>query len=471
VVEAMLATQEEFGAVGPEAGALLGGPVLDPGARNLVEVKRFRKQAIRGARDTRFYGELFDELGLDPSRLTREQIASIPLTPKDALRHDPDAFVRRGAKPRLRAMTTGTTGWPTSVHFSDDEMRAIVAITSSHILLRQLVEPDDIVQVCISSRATLALHSVLGTCARIGAPAHIAGLVDPVHALSLLAEPRSIPGKRDKASVMNIYPSYLGELVECGRREGYGPSDFGLRRLVVGGEIVTEGLRERCTELFGDVDVVENYAMTEMVPMGGNLCSEGHLHFEVSGGLFEVQDLAAPHPAAYGAPGSIVATPFPPYRETTILLRYDTEDIVRPVAGPLDCEMRNMPATTNILGKRRLSVRHDEGWVFQRQVAEALERLPEVPLPARYGFWSAGGGVVVEARVRVDDARTRQAVIDSLAAHNVPVSELRLVTDGRKLVQPIPLRCDLREQAFARRHPSSSTTSTPTRVELTALAA
>ena len=96
-------------------------------------------------------------------------------------------------------------------------------------------------------------------------------------------------------------------------------------------------------------------------------------------------------------------TPFAPFRETTLLLRYDTEDVVRPLTGPFDCSLRHLPATSNLLAKLRLAVRHDcegndwtAGWVFPRQILEALEAVDAVPLPARCGFGAVAGGVEVE---------------------------------------------------------------------------
>jgi phenylacetate-coenzyme A ligase PaaK-like adenylate-forming protein len=100
-----------------------------------------------------------------------------------------------------------------------------------------------------------------------------------------------------------------------------------------------------------------------------------------------VIDPETARPAAVGEPGTIVATPFAPYRETTMLLRYDTEDVVRPLAAPLTCSLRNLPAaTSDLLGKVRLSVRHGAGWTFPQDVLEALETVDAVPLPARCGF-------------------------------------------------------------------------------------
>ena len=133
---------------------------------------------------------------------------------------------------------------------------------------------------------------------------------------------------------MSIYASYLGELVECGLQHGYGPDDFGLERIAVGGELVSEGLKERAHRLFGPVEVYDDYGMTETWPFQGQSCSEGHLHFDPTSGMLEVIDPETGTPARSGQAGTLVATPLPPYREVTILLRYDTQDVVRQIEDP-----------------------------------------------------------------------------------------------------------------------------------------
>ena len=70
--------------------------------------------------------------------------------------------------------------------------------------------------------------------------------------------------------------------------------------------------------------------------------------------------------------------------------------MVRPIAGPLSCSLSHLPATTNLLGKRRLSAQYENGWTFPRDVMEALEAVAEIPLPARFGFWAVPRGVAVE---------------------------------------------------------------------------
>jgi phenylacetate-coenzyme A ligase PaaK-like adenylate-forming protein len=189
--------------------------------------------------------------------------------------------------------------------------------------------------------------------------------------------------------------------------------------------------------------------MTEIWPFGGDPCEQGHLHFDPAKGLLEVLNPDTGMPALPGQPGAIVATPFPPFRETTLLLRYNTEDMARPLAGPLTCSRRDQPATTNLLGKQRLAVRHDSGWTFPRNVLEALEASDDVPLPTRFGFWAVPGGVTVEVVTRDQSSQVRGRISAALEANGVPLRELHLLDDRSQLRNPYPLRGDLREMTFA----------------------
>lgn len=158
-------------------------------------------------------------------------------------------------------------------------------------------------------------------------------------------------------------------------------------------------------------------------------------------------------PVADGEPGVLVGTPLPPFRDTTLLLRYDTEDVVQTMVHPPDCAMSRLPALAQLLGKRRQAVGHDDGWTFVRPVVEALESVGGVPLPARFGFWRARGGVVVEV-MAPDGPGLRAEIGVALERQGVPLAELRVVQSQDELLHPLPLRCDLREGDFARAAPA-----------------
>ena len=451
ILAAMIATRAEFGSMGEDAEQMIQGPLFsaDTELRRDVERRRFRQQAVRAARETCYYRELFERIGLDPRRLEWEDIQMVPLTTKADLRERPDDFTRERGRPTLRALTTGTTSAPTAVHYSEHELAAVSAMGAINFVSSGQVSAEDIVQVSISSRAPVGLQTFGRACGRVGAAVHGAGLIDPSHGLALLAEQRSIPGKKRQVSILSTHPSYLGELVERGIAEGYGRSDFGLERIFVSGEIATAGLLSRARRLFGDVEFTETWSSTEIFPHGGVVCTAGHMHFAPATGLTEIRSLSGDGIARPGEPGTIVATPFPPFREATIVLRFETGDVVRQLDSTPTCELPNVQATTPIQGKLATSIEHAHGWTFQRDVAEALEHCDAVPLPARYAFGRSGDGVAVDVVVRGDRHATERQLRDHLEGNRVPLTSLHLLDDPRSIRRAASLRCDLKETVFA----------------------
>jgi phenylacetate-coenzyme A ligase PaaK-like adenylate-forming protein len=448
LIETLSATQQEFGELTREAKELVQGPQLDEATRRDLQLRRFRLQARRGAHETGFYGDLFAQLGLNPKQLTAEQIGAIPPVNKTTVQAQLAAFVRRSQQPTLRTMTTGTTGEPTGMLFTAHEMALFSALGALTYLLQRQITAADIVQVSTSSRALLGNNSFMGACQRVGALVYQTGIVEPSQALRLLAHKHSLAGKKPRPSVLLTYPSYLGRLVEVGAQLGMTPADLGVERIILGGEIVTAGVKRRCQALFGPVCFHEGYGITETWPFGATQCEAGHLHFEPSHGLLEVLDPESGQAAQPGDVGSLVLTPFAPYREAVVLLRYDTQDLVRVLDQPCTCALRHLPATGHLLGKRRLSVRTAHGWVTPRPVLEAVEALDEIPLPARCSFWAEADGVAVAVAALQNTRELRQRLTESLLAHDVPLRDLHLVESPADLKAPLPWRGDLHEQGF-----------------------
>jgi len=69
LVDAVGATRREFGGLGVGGAVPLEGPGLDDATRRELQLRRFRTQAARAARETAYYGALFDRLGTAPGRL------------------------------------------------------------------------------------------------------------------------------------------------------------------------------------------------------------------------------------------------------------------------------------------------------------------------------------------------------------------------------------------------------------------
>lgn len=155
-VDGLLATKQEFGELDQEANELVNGPVLDTESRRAVQIRRFRGQARRAVQETRCYGELFRQSGLDPRRLEWPDVARIPPTTKEMLRANGDAFVRQDSRPTFCAITTGTTGKPTSTWFCERELNTYIRLGAINLLSSGLAAPEDIVQYSTSARALMA---------------------------------------------------------------------------------------------------------------------------------------------------------------------------------------------------------------------------------------------------------------------------------------------------------------------------
>jgi phenylacetate-coenzyme A ligase PaaK-like adenylate-forming protein len=413
-----------------------------------LQERRLRQQVQLAARDTAYYADLFARCGLNVQEFTAAQLTELPLTRKEAIRNRPEAFVRRGFQPTLCTMTTGTTGQGTTTLFTMRETRLFSLLSALALRGGGLISTEDVVQVSTSARALLGNQTAMDAYRHVGALIYQTGVVEPAQALALLAKRHSLPGRKERVSVFFTYPSYLGKLIETGLALGYGPQDFGLELLIVGGEVSSPGLRQRSEALFGPVKFDEGYGISEVWPFGGAYCEQGHLHFDPLRGLMEVIDPDTGQPARPGEAGSLVLTPFLPYRESSIILRYDTGDMVRTLAEPCTCSLSHRPATGPLLGKQRFCVRSEGGWVGPRDILEVLEPNRAIPLPVRCGLWATAGGLGVEVAVGEASDRLQQELTEQLRSAGLPVTTVKLVTDPAQLERPLPWRGDLHEHSF-----------------------
>jgi phenylacetate-CoA ligase len=338
------ATLRAFGTPGDDVGQLLDGPFADPAMRRHLQDTALRRTVKRAARVSPYYRMSLASRGIDPGAVTTGTIQDLPLTRKPDLLGRPADFIAEGSYPFLSTRSTGTTGQPVTIWMSRYEAELWPALAALAGLLRGEVLESDSMQVNISSRATAAVQQDVGICRLAGASCHVLGLIPAVESVRNLTGPI-------RATLLSTYPSYLAEMVEATHRMGLGPGDFALRRIDCGGERLPSALAGVAEQTFG-APVTDTFAMTEVLPVSGRTCSQGHLHHDLNMGFVEVVDPATGLSVAPGELGSVTITPYFPYRECMPLLRYDTRDMVRRLAeDELTCELAGMPATSAIAGK------------------------------------------------------------------------------------------------------------------------
>jgi len=394
LVDDVLATLAEFGEPGADAAELIDGPMTNPEDRLEIANRSLRRTARRLAAQSPFYARRFTSAHTDLAKLDVAGLRAIPVTVKADLIGQPGDFRCTDVPAYLATRTTGTTGRPAEVWLSRYEMELWPALGALASVLRGELLPGDVMQVNISSRGTVAMHLSAAACRLAGAGCRPLGIVPPEAALDSLTE--------GGATILLTCASYLAELVTAARRGGLGAGDFRLRRIVVGGEVLSAGLARAAAQMFGVPLVEDPYSMTEVVPVTGRACSQAHQHHDLNLGLTELLDLDTGEPAAPGALGTLVITPYFPYRDCTPVFRYDTRDVARCLPGtPLRCELAGIPATSQILGKADQLMRIPGGEVVTpRQLIEAIESLPAEPWPARYRA-CVGEDAVREGRIRL----------------------------------------------------------------------
>ena len=435
-----VATVAKFGSPGDDIAELLDGPFSDPEARRSFQEQALRRTARRLARLSPRYRARFASSDLDPKALVLEDLPRLPVTTKDDLVAEPASFLVDGAEPHLTTRTTGTTGRPAEVWLSRYELRLWPALAALSGLLRDELRSDDCMQINISSRATAAVHQNMAICRLVGARARPLGIVAP---------DESLDGLLGGATLLATYPSYLAGLVKAARVRGLGPDDFRLRRIDCGGEVLSPSLAVAARETLGAV-VNDTFAMTEVLPVSGRVCEQGHLHHDLNMGLVEVIDLDTGEPSAAGELGTVVITPYFPYRECMPVFRYDTRDVVRRLPeGSLTCSLAGVPATSRILGKAGHMLRVGGRVVTARELVEACEALPGQPWPARFSARALPDRL--ELSVSEETAGPLSAV--ELARHIAAGADgfevsCNLVA-GPASATLRPLRADLHETSFS----------------------
>jgi phenylacetate-CoA ligase len=443
LIDDALATLEEFGEPGADAGQVVDGPLNDPAARRDFATRGIRRTAARLAAQSPFYARRLTAAGVRPDRLDLADLAAVPVTLKRDLVERPDDFQCADVARFLATRTTGTTGRPAEIWLSRYEMELWPALGALAGILRGELLPHDILQVNVSSRATGSVHLNVAGCRLVGAACRVLGIVPPDEALDSLA------GRG--ATQLATVPSYLAELEAAARRRGMGPADFQLRTIDVGGEVLSPSLARAARETFGVNNLRDLYAMTEVAPVFGRVCTESHLHFDINMGLVEYLDLETGEPVEPGALATVVVTPFFPYRDCTPVFRYDTRDVVRSLPdGAITCELAGLPATGPIEGKADQLVRLGTTEVVTpRQLTEAVEALPTRPWPARFSATIRDGRVrltlPVSAVAGLDEAEAAR----HFAERGVDL-DLALVNDEEAAALR-PLRSDLHETTFSAR--------------------
>jgi phenylacetate-coenzyme A ligase PaaK-like adenylate-forming protein len=412
----------------------------------IIQQRRLYHTIRNAYRHVPYYHKLLKGIPINSS--DSNLIKKVPTTDKVALATHFNEFISEKAKlPSMRCVTTASTSYPpTEILASEEEINVWAYLTAITTFTRGYVLPDDIVQICFSSRARPGTFISEKSCMEIGAFCITAGIIEPKHALDLLTREWNVHRKKKKVNKLLGYPSYVSRLIETAKREGYSPSEFEIEKVWFGGELVSAGLRKRVKDFFG-AEIIELYSTTEIIPVGALMCENGRMHFDPTLGYVEVLDPETKEEVAEGEEGIVTVTPFYPDRETMPVIRYWTGDVTKKVSD-CNCRTSSFPCVAKIDGRMVFRTQYNNRSFNQRDVVEALESIPEVINPVLVNVSLNNGVPHVAVGVYKNNSSVRDNIREALEKIGLENARVTLYVESESF-KHWPLRGYLIEQSFA----------------------
>ncbi|MCB1020446.1 MAG: phenylacetate--CoA ligase family protein [Acidobacteria bacterium] len=309
---------------------------------------RLRQTLLRAWRQTDFYREAWSQVGIREADLLAfepEDLPRLPLLTRDALRRESERLLVHGARRyRLqRTSTSGSTGTPVSIYWTDADWRRTMAAKEARSL-------------------NWAGGSILGSRAMIGGRAILPpGEAKPPYYRYNRAE------QQVYFTAFHIRPSTAADYVEGFRRHrprlltGYAHSYFFLARMmleqglrldyrpeaiVLGSEPLDSEMKQTIQLAFG-IRPFEEYGAVESCVLATE-CERGGLHLSPDVGLVEIVDEDG-HPLPSGETGRIVCTGLGGQAQP--LVRYAIGDLGGYALSPCPCGRDALPTLLPVEGR------------------------------------------------------------------------------------------------------------------------
>lgn len=292
-----------------------------------AQLDALRKQVKYCANKSAYYKARFNELGINPEKITSIQDLKDLITPNSAVVEQPENFLC--CPPQIAFETTGTKGRNKRIYFTNGE----VGRATSHITLAFTMygfTPQD--RFCNFFNFSFWIPGILNQKAaeKFEAFCLPAGKVDPEEIYERL--------EFYKINVLMGYPSLLMRLTELADKNGR----FPMKGIMCSGEHLPEHLRSYIQDVWS-CKVYRGYGCTESCGgIGGECVHQSGYHIDEVDRIVEIEN---PDKDGYG---EIVLTTL--YRECMPLLRYKVADVGRLETSRCKCGLPTY-RISDILGR------------------------------------------------------------------------------------------------------------------------
>lgn len=302
------------------------GPRPTPDRLATFQLERLNAVLAAAARHSQFYHRLWG--GAAPRMNSLDDLQRLPFTTESVLRSEPLQFLAVPQAEIARVVTlrtSGTTGDPKRIHFSDGDLADTLSFFRHG--MASLVEPGQRVMILLPGDLPDSVGDLLR---RALADMDVTGIVH-----GLVTDPAAaVRAVRDQG-IDTLVGIPVQVMAMARQAEVARPVTVALRGVLLTTDHVPPPLVEYVGQVWG-CKVFQHYGMTEMGYGGAVSCSanDGY-HLRESDLLFEIVDPMTGLPLGPGHTGEVVFTTLT--RRAMPLIRYRTGDLAAWIDAPCPC--------------------------------------------------------------------------------------------------------------------------------------
>jgi phenylacetate-CoA ligase len=387
-----------------------GTEFLSPEEMRAVQRQLFSSHLRYAAEQSPYYRNVFRANGLDPA-IELENIRSLPLTDKEALAEQNEAFL---AVPRSNVvdivLSSGTTGRPVEMMYTEADLLRLAYNEEISIAGCGVTKDDVALLTCTMDRCFIAGLAYYSGLRSLGAAVIRNGLSSPASHMEIIG--------RLRPTVLVGVPSFLVKLGQYVKAQDRDPRATGVKKLICIGEPVRDRgmaflkLGENLEELWG-AKIYSTYASSETITSFCECTTQrgGHLHPDLA--IVEIVDDQG-KTLAPGETGEVVVTPL--QMEAMPLIRFKTGDVSFLIDEPCSCG-RFSPRLGPILGRKKQMIKFRGTSLYPNSIFAVLDSFPGIGeyYVSATSDYDLSDIVKVYASVK-DASLTAAAIMDRLQA-------------------------------------------------------
>ncbi len=378
---------------------------LSPAEIKATQEKLLQQHLCYAAGASPFYRELFADTGIMPAAITLETLRNIPFTDRSLFGERNEDFL---AVPMSKVvdivLSSGTTGLPTSVMYTENDLRRLAYNEELSFASCGLTAADVVLLTCTIDRCFIAGLAYFSGIRQLGAAAVRNGLASVESHLEII--------RRLKPTALVGVPTFLLKLGQYLASQQIDPKLAGVKKIVCIGEPIRDrslGFLRAGGELesIWGAKVYSTYASSETITSFCECTAQagGHLHPELA--VVEIVDEKG-EVLAKGETGEVVVTPLG--IEGMPLVRFRTGDISFLIDPPCTCG-RNSVRLGPILGRKKQMMKLKGTTIYPESIYAVLDTIPCV---AEYFVTAATDydlSDIVKIYVAVQDSSCSKALI------------------------------------------------------------